>query len=113
MTARTAQRFLATELDAWQAMTHPRPRFCIDSVVNPGGHAHEGRPFFVDAFLNNFSWRRDIVLQVNQFYIVWLSDVTSPGFWYSLQDGTTASIEVGDKARNCTVRSGDDSVSWV
>ena len=37
----------------------------------------------------------------------------SPGFWHSLQDGTTASILVGDKARNCTVRSGACNVSWL
>ena len=55
ITARDAQLFLATELDAWQALPHPRLPFCIDMAVNPRGRAHDGRPFFFDAFLNGFS----------------------------------------------------------
>ena len=81
-------------------------------AVNLRGRAHDGRPFFFHAFFDGFSWGRGIVLQVKQFYMVWLTNLDSSGFWYSLQDGTTASILVGDKARNCTVRSCACNVSW-
>ena len=64
ITARDAQLFLATELDAWQALPHPRLPFFIDRAVNPRGRAHDGHPFFFVAFLTGFSWGRDIVLQV-------------------------------------------------
>ena len=80
-------------------------------AVNPRGRAHDGRPLFVNAFLNGFSWGRDIVLQVKQFYMVWLTEMESRGFWHSLQDGTTTNILVGDKAQKCTVRSGACNVT--
>ncbi len=66
----------------------------------------------VDRFLNFFDWGKAIVLDIKAFYMVWLADVRSPGFWYLLNDGRTASIEVGDKASNCSVRPGDGLVSW-
>ena len=54
----------------------------------------------------------EIVLQVIEFYMVWLLDVDAAGFWYSLQDGTTFSLEVGDTTKKCKVRRGNDNVSW-
>ena len=113
ITARDAQLFLATELDAWQALPHPRARLFIDMAISVRGRAQDGRPFFFEAFLNGFSWGRDIVLQVKRFYLVWPTDMESHGFWHSLQDGTTASIRGGDNARNCTVHSGACSISWL
>ncbi len=57
-------------------------------------------------------WGHEIVLLVKEFYMAWLLDVDRAGFWYSLQDGTTASIEVGYNATNFKVRPGNDNVSW-
>ena len=86
--------------------------FCIDLRAHPHGHAHADRPFYFDTFLNHFDWGKEIVLQVIEFYMVWLLDVDAAGFWYSLQDGTTFSLEVGDTTKKCKVRRGNDSVSW-
>ena len=80
--------------------------------AHPSGHADADRPFYFDAFLNRFDWGNEIVLLVKEFYMVWLADVDQPGFWYSLQDGTTASILLGDRARDCIVRPGNDNGSW-
>ena len=95
-----------------QDITQPCPPFCIDLRAHPSGHAHADRPFYFDTFLHHFDWGKEIVLQVNEFYMVWLLDVDAAGFWYSLQDGTTFSLEVGDTTKKCKVRRGNDNVSW-
>ena len=112
ITPRKSLSFLARQVDVWQDITRPRPPFCIDLRAHPSGHADADRPFYFDAFLNHFDWGNEIVLLVKEFYMVWLLDVDRAGFWYSLQHGTTASIEVGYNAKNCKVRPGNDNVSW-
>lgn len=112
ITPRKALSFLARQVDVWQDITQPCPPFCIDLRAHPRGHAHADRPFYFDTFLNHFDWGKEIVLQVNEFYMVWLLDVDAAGFWYSLQDGTTFSLEVGDTTKKCKVRRGNDNVSW-
>ena len=112
ITPRKALSFLARQVEVWQDITPPCPPFCIDLREHPRGHAHADRPFYFDTFLNHFDWGKEIVLQVIEFYMVWLLDVDAAGFWYSLQDGTTFSLEVGDTTKKCKVRRGNDNVSW-
>jgi hypothetical protein len=109
---RKALSYLARQVEVWQDITPPCPPFCIDLRAHPRGHAHAYRPFYFDTSLNHLNWGKEIVLQVNEFYMVWLLDVDAAGFWYSLQDGTTFSLEVGDTTKKCKVRRGNDNVSW-
>lgn len=63
--------------------------------------AHDLRhPFsFVD-FLNATPWGREVVVQVEEFWLCWLTRHQRPGFWLRLVDGTVGTIDVLGSRRN-------------
>ena len=111
--SRTAtSEFLERNVTCWHAKQHPRGLFASDLMVHPTGHC-DGRELKWSHYLNSTPWGRDIVLLVRAFHIVWLSDKNRPGFWISLRDGSSGTLDVLESG-NCSIKWNNDAdeVAW-
>jgi len=89
---RQASVFLEQQQDAWQSKQHPRGPFMVNLMVETSGHS-DGH-FYFSHYLNATPWGRELVLDVDSFYLVWLLKQERPGFWMRLRNGSCATLDV-------------------
>ena len=84
----------------------------LDLMQHPAGHC-EGREFMWAQYLNSTLWGRLVVLDVRSFYLVWLNDKDRPGFWISLRDGSSGTLDVLATGQ-CSIKWNNDAdeISW-
>jgi hypothetical protein len=104
--------FLNSNAIVWQARSHPRGSFCLDLMQSPAGHCGT-HDFSWTQYLNSTEWGRRIVLDVREFYLVWLEQRNRPGFWLRLRNGNSGTTDVLAAGR-CEIKldAEADEVSW-
>lgn len=86
-----AAEFLRVNVEGWEAKQHPRGPFFVNLMENTSAHTNDH--FRWTHLLNSTPWGRDIVLDVDAFFLVWFVQKERPGFWFHCRNGECGTVD--------------------